>query len=222
MGMSLRTIERLVAKAKDLPEFQVSFLSDLFCFGFDNFFLRLPSEKLGPSIRSIQDTHKNELNMSSRRPAKKPLFTQKMKEKRIEFARTHADWTVDDWKKVHFTDESTFRRGTPQIWTPSRICGVLIFFDFVDFFSWFFVSGTSWKPKLKDMDTGSIPKLQEAIKLMWSYYYYYLLFISPLVSYSFNAELSVQLYKIALMVDSVVSTPMDLSCRTFGRAVSHE
>ena len=57
--MSLRTIERLVTKAKDLPEFQVSFLSDLFCFGFDNFFSQTPKRKVG-TVHQVDPGHSQE------------------------------------------------------------------------------------------------------------------------------------------------------------------
>ena len=159
MGVSLRTIERLAAKEKDLPEFQVSFHSVLFFLDFDSFFSQTPKRKVGSgrtksislttqlamkrlvtrfpmtsarkmkqripalahvSVRCIQDTLKNELNLPSRRPAKKPLLTQKMKDKCLEFARTHADWTVDDWKKVHVPhhQELWIRNGEFTVFVP--------------------------------------------------------------------------------------------------------
>ncbi|RYH28514.1 hypothetical protein EON65_11920 [archaeon] len=36
---------------------------------------------------------------------KKPLLTREHKRKRLEFARTHRDWTVQQWKQVIFSDE---------------------------------------------------------------------------------------------------------------------
>ncbi|RYH05215.1 hypothetical protein EON65_45310 [archaeon] len=37
---------------------------------------------------------------------KKPLLTREHRRKRLEFARTHRDWTVEQWKQVIFSDET--------------------------------------------------------------------------------------------------------------------
>ena len=37
---------------------------------------------------------------------KKPLLSQEQKQKRFEWAKEHLDWTVEDWKKVAFSDET--------------------------------------------------------------------------------------------------------------------
>lgn len=42
----------------------------------------------------------------ARRPRKKPSLTSKMKAARLQFAKTHQNWTENDWKAVIFTDES--------------------------------------------------------------------------------------------------------------------
>ena len=39
---------------------------------------------------------------------KKPLLTKAHKQKRLAWAKAHADWTVDDWKSVIFSNESKF------------------------------------------------------------------------------------------------------------------
>ena len=39
---------------------------------------------------------------------KNHLLTKKMKKKRLEWARTHKNWTVEDWKKVLFLVKSHF------------------------------------------------------------------------------------------------------------------
>ncbi|RYG95422.1 hypothetical protein EON65_56010 [archaeon] len=36
----------------------------------------------------------------------RPLLTRAHKRRRLEFARAHRDWTVDDWKQVIFSDET--------------------------------------------------------------------------------------------------------------------
>ncbi|RYY43695.1 MAG: hypothetical protein EOO06_19325 [Chitinophagaceae bacterium] len=38
---------------------------------------------------------------------KKPLLTRTHKRKRLDFALTHRDWTVQQWKQVIFSDETT-------------------------------------------------------------------------------------------------------------------
>ncbi len=60
------------------------------------------------SIRSIQDCCLKDLKLPSRRKAKKPLLTDRMKEQRLDFAREHVEWSVEDWKRVMFSDESHF------------------------------------------------------------------------------------------------------------------
>lgn len=37
---------------------------------------------------------------------RKPLLTRGHKRKRLEFARGHADWTIEQWKQVIFSDET--------------------------------------------------------------------------------------------------------------------
>jgi len=130
MRVSQSTIKRLARKARVLPEFvtpkrksgtgprkRISLVGML---KMKRFVVRYPAtsarklkqkipELADVSIRSVQNTLKNELNLPSRRPAKKPMLTQQMKDKRLAFARSHLNWTVEQWKGVHFTDESTFR-----------------------------------------------------------------------------------------------------------------
>ncbi|GAN04143.1 hypothetical protein MAM1_0056c03603 [Mucor ambiguus] len=36
----------------------------------------------------------------------KPLLSEKNVKKRLEWCRKHEDWTVDDWKRVIWTDET--------------------------------------------------------------------------------------------------------------------
>src|ERR1700677_3989725 len=40
------------------------------------------------------------------KPTKKPGLTDKMKAARLKFCRDHADWTLEDWKNVIWTDET--------------------------------------------------------------------------------------------------------------------
>lgn len=60
------------------------------------------------TLRTIQTRLANKFNMPARRPAKKPMITTKMRKSRIEFCKSHRHWSIDDWKSVMFSDESTF------------------------------------------------------------------------------------------------------------------
>lgn len=60
------------------------------------------------SVRTIQHRLQKDLGFPSRQAAKKPLLTLKMKKSRVNFCKEHKDWTENDWKKVLFSDESSF------------------------------------------------------------------------------------------------------------------
>ena len=46
---------------------------------------------------------------------KKPLLSPANVEKRFEWAKKHLTWTVEDWKKVAFSDESPFANFSVQV-----------------------------------------------------------------------------------------------------------
>ncbi len=54
------------------------------------------------------------------KPTFKPGLTAAMKKARLEFALAHRHWTLEDWKRVIWTDETSVilghRRGTIRIW----------------------------------------------------------------------------------------------------------
>ncbi|KAM7290631.1 putative nuclease HARBI1 isoform X1 [Ixodes scapularis] len=63
----------------------------------------------------------HEGSLHTRVPVRKPLLSAINKSKRLAFAEEHVSWTVDDWRMVLFSDESTFttKRGQRQrIWRP--------------------------------------------------------------------------------------------------------
>jgi hypothetical protein len=60
------------------------------------------------SVRTIQDLCLKKLKLPSRKMASKPLLTQKMKAKRLAFARWYQHWGWSCGKKVMFSDESHF------------------------------------------------------------------------------------------------------------------
>jgi transposase len=59
-------------------------------------------------VRTIQHRLQKNLDLPARRAAKKPLLTQKMKEKRIAFAKKYKNWTSEQWRDVMFSDEAKF------------------------------------------------------------------------------------------------------------------
>jgi transposase len=54
------------------------------------------------------------------KPTRKPGLTKKMKEERLAWCRTHEHWTLDDWKNVIWSDETSVvlnhRRGGYRVW----------------------------------------------------------------------------------------------------------
>lgn len=49
------------------------------------------------------------VSQPSRRVAKKPMVTEVMKKKRLDFRKKYQDGTSNNWKKVIFTGESSVR-----------------------------------------------------------------------------------------------------------------
>jgi len=59
------------------------------------------------------------------KPTRKPALTEAMKKARLQFALDHKDWTIEDRKKVIWSDETSvvigFRRGGYKVWrTPQE------------------------------------------------------------------------------------------------------
>ncbi|GBM24498.1 hypothetical protein AVEN_254013-1 [Araneus ventricosus] len=49
------------------------------------------------------------MGLCSRRPTRVPLLTKRHRQLRLQWAREHRDWTVDDeWKRVAWSYESRF------------------------------------------------------------------------------------------------------------------
>lgn len=61
----------------------------------------------GSTIR----TALHEAGFYSRVAAKKPFLSDRHIAGRLAFAKAHRSWTVDDWKRVIWSDESTFEIG---------------------------------------------------------------------------------------------------------------
>jgi transposase len=60
------------------------------------------------------------LGLKKTKPTRKPGLTQKMRKERLEWCLAHQDWTLEDWKNVIWTDETSVillhRRGSYRIW----------------------------------------------------------------------------------------------------------
>lgn len=59
----------------------------------------LQTDKIHISKRTLQ-SRLYENNIRSRRPAKKPKLTDRMKKARLQWAKEHKNLTVEDWSKV--------------------------------------------------------------------------------------------------------------------------
>nr|CDJ88825.1 Transposase domain containing protein [Haemonchus contortus] len=49
-----------------------------------------------------------EADLFGRRPAKKPLISTKNRKSRLDWAQANKDWTIQQWRKVIWSDESKF------------------------------------------------------------------------------------------------------------------
>ena len=50
------------------------------------------------------------VGMAAVKKKKKPALSRKNKKLRLKFAEVRRDWTVDDWRRVIFSDESKMNR----------------------------------------------------------------------------------------------------------------
>ncbi len=61
-----------------------------------------------------------QMGYSSRRPHRVPLMSAKNRKRRLQFARAHENWTIEDWKNVAWSVESRFllrhSDGRVRIW----------------------------------------------------------------------------------------------------------
>lgn len=67
-----------------------------------------PNLFAGVSLRTVHDALRRDLGYRSYRAKKKPLINDSQRKKRIQFARKYQDWTLEKWRTVLWSDESTF------------------------------------------------------------------------------------------------------------------
>lgn len=70
----------------------------------------LSREKKMPINRKTVSRALNNGGLKAKEKKKKPLLSLKNIKARMEFAKKHQDWTVDDWKRVVFSDETKINR----------------------------------------------------------------------------------------------------------------
>ena len=66
------------------------------------------NEKIEVSANTIRRVLKRN-GLRSRVKQKKPLLSKKHRKSRLTFAKKYQHWTVEDWKKVVWSDESKFQ-----------------------------------------------------------------------------------------------------------------
>ena len=71
-----------------------------------------------PSVRTVQRLFRT-LHMQKWKQCKRPEITEENAEKRLRWARTYANYTAEDFKKVIWSDECSVERGigARHIWT---------------------------------------------------------------------------------------------------------
>jgi transposase len=64
-------------------------------------------------------------DLTTQHKKKRPKLTRAHIQKRLEFVRRYEHWTVEDWKKVLWTDETKINRygsdGTQWVWKSNKI-----------------------------------------------------------------------------------------------------
>lgn len=66
------------------------------------------------SRRTVSRRLVDDFGLKAHKPAKKPRLTPAMKAKRLNFAKKHSKWTIQQWHQVFFSDESTVQQFTTR------------------------------------------------------------------------------------------------------------
>lgn len=96
--------------------------SGLFILSFVLEDRRTTSNSVAQRLRNMQGTNDfatkvcrrlGKHNLSSRKPTKSLKLLAHHRQKRLKIAREPLYWTIDQWEKVFFTDESNFNSRSP-------------------------------------------------------------------------------------------------------------
>ena len=68
--------------------------------------------------RTIQHRCQKDLKLHLHSPTSKPLLTPNMRLARLKFAKKYKDFTIEDWKRAMWSDESTFQCSAEQVGVP--------------------------------------------------------------------------------------------------------
>lgn len=68
------------------------------------------SHSINISARTVRRRLCQDFNLVARRPARKPAITRQQRLARIRFCKQHKDKSAQWWRRVMFSDESTFRQ----------------------------------------------------------------------------------------------------------------
>ncbi|KAH6928445.1 hypothetical protein HPB50_016592 [Hyalomma asiaticum] len=83
-----------------------------------NAFVHHHPQRLKKGRKSVQQENqsisRSQTGLKSRTAEQKVLLRTANKDKRLQFAQRHAGWIEQDWKKVIFTDESSFTTSWDQ------------------------------------------------------------------------------------------------------------
>jgi len=82
-------------------------------------------DQLAPSISTrTVGRRAHELGFNNRVAVKKPFLSDTHKERRLQFAKEHESWTVDEWRNILWTDELSFEIGKNsrqvKVWRDSQ------------------------------------------------------------------------------------------------------
>lgn len=126
VNCSTSTVQKVLKKSKDIgtlesmprsgrpPIFQDRDLRELKRVAISNRRAPLADITNNLSVQASVRTVRKELRkmgFDNRVAAKKPFLNRRHRAARLAFARAHRHWTVQDWERVIWTDESSFELG---------------------------------------------------------------------------------------------------------------
>lgn len=83
----------------------------------------LPEEAPSVSVSTVKRRLQKDFGLRAYRICKKPKLSAKNIKDRLQFCRTYADWTEEQWSKVLFTDETLIKQFSSSVLTVRRPSG---------------------------------------------------------------------------------------------------